>query len=223
MSTPIAPGPARPLQPAPSGRFQTVMGGRADDIESVIRKRFDPAQYEWLAPPTAQLDVSVLRRAQRHLTAVHRVSELLATARGLHELAESTLRVILEVTEADRAALVLRRSDPETGDPEVAAARSRVETDAQFTVSRTLVADVIEKGVSTFAHDASSDARFSDGESVITQHVRSVMCVPLRTTDQILGALYVDSLSGAGKFNEADLELLAAIGNQAGSRCIACG
>jgi putative nucleotidyltransferase with HDIG domain len=48
------------------------------------------------------------------------------------------------------------------------------------------------------------------------QGVRSVMCVPLRTTDEILGALYVDSLSGAGRFSEADLELLAAIGNQAG-------
>jgi putative nucleotidyltransferase with HDIG domain len=42
------------------------------------------------------------------------------------------------------------------------------------------------------------------------------MCVPLRTTDEILGALYVDSLSGAGRFNDGDLELLAAIGNQAG-------
>jgi putative nucleotidyltransferase with HDIG domain len=42
------------------------------------------------------------------------------------------------------------------------------------------------------------------------------MCVPVRTTDEILGALYVDSLSGAGRFSEADLELLAAIGNQAG-------
>ena len=42
------------------------------------------------------------------------------------------------------------------------------------------------------------------------------MCVPLRTSGEVLGALYVDSLSGAGRFNEADLELLAAIGNQAG-------
>jgi HD-GYP domain-containing protein (c-di-GMP phosphodiesterase class II) len=42
------------------------------------------------------------------------------------------------------------------------------------------------------------------------------MCVPLRTTDEVLGALYVDSLSGAGRFSEADLELLSAIGNQAG-------
>jgi HD-GYP domain-containing protein (c-di-GMP phosphodiesterase class II) len=199
----------------PSG-FETIMGGRPGDIESIISKRIEPAQYEWLAPTTAGLDIGVLRRAQRHLRAVHRVSELLATARDLDGLSDAMLRAILEVTEADRAALVLRRTDPETGDPEVAAARGRPDTNAQFTVSRTLVADVIDKGVSTFAHDASSDARFQSRENVVAQHVRSVMCVPLRTTDQVLGALYVDSISGAGRFNEADLELLAAVGNQAG-------
>jgi putative nucleotidyltransferase with HDIG domain len=50
----------------------------------------------------------------------------------------------------------------------------------------------------------------------MTQRVRAVMCVPLRTTDDVLGALYVDSLSAPGRFSEADLELLAAVGNQAG-------
>jgi putative nucleotidyltransferase with HDIG domain len=210
-------GPQPPRPPAATSRgLATVMGGRPDDIQSVISKRFEPAQYEWLAPTSARFDIAVLRRAQRHLKTIHRVSELLATERGLAGLGDAILHAILEVVEADRAALVLRRTDPDTGEPEVAAARARIETDVQFTVSRTLVADVIEKGVSTFAHDAASDERFSDGESVVTQHVRSVMCVPLRTTDQVLGALYVDSLSGAGRFNESDLELLAVIGNQAG-------
>jgi GAF domain-containing protein len=211
-------GPQPPrARAATGGGFETVMGGRPDDIQSVISKRFEPtAQYDWLAPTTARFDIAVLRRAQRHLTTIHRVSELLATAHDLDGLSDATLRAILEVMEADRAALILRRTDPDTGDPEVVAARGRIETNVPFTVSRTLVADVIEKGVSTFAHDAASDERFSDRESVVTQHVRSVMCVPLRTTDQVLGALYVDSLSGAGRFNEADLELLAAIGNQAG-------
>ena len=51
---------------------------------------------------------------------------------------------------------------------------------------------------------------------MIGQGIRSVMCVPLRTTDEILGALYVDSQSGPGRFSEEDLELLAAIGNHAG-------
>ena len=43
-----------------------------------------------------------------------------------------------------------------------------------------------------------------------------MMCVPLRTTGQILGAVYVDSVNAPDRFTEADLELLAAIGNQAG-------
>lgn len=192
--------------------------GDSSTIESVIQKRFEPAQFEWLSTATSGgvAELALLQRAQRHLATLHRVSEMLAGTRDIEGLSDSTLRAILEVTAADRAALVLRRQDPSTGEAEVAAARARIPTDEQFTVSRTLVSDVIAKGISTFAHDASNDERYSDGQSVVAQRVRSVMCVPLRTTDEILGALYVDSLSGAGRFNEADLELLAAIGNQAG-------
>jgi HD-GYP domain-containing protein (c-di-GMP phosphodiesterase class II)/pSer/pThr/pTyr-binding forkhead associated (FHA) protein len=200
----------------PTRELRTVLGETAG-LESIIRKRFEPTQFDWLSSAaSAGPDVSLLQRAARHLTTLHRVSELLATARDLQGLSNATLRAILEVTNADRAALVLRRADPSTGTAEVAAALARHPGQAQFTVSQTLVADVIAKGVSTFANDVTRDARFSEGASVIQQQVRSVMCVPLRTTDEILGALYVDSLSGPGQFNETDLELLAAVGNQAG-------
>src|SRR5687767_3312230 len=202
------------IDPPTRRAFETVMGGE-DSYESVIQKRFEPSKFDWLSSGEGA-ELALLQRAQRHLATLHRVSELLAAAKDLNGLSDATLRAILEVTPADRAAVVLRRRDPGTGEAEVAASQSRSPLQSQFTVSRTLVADVIEKGVSTFAHDAMSDDRFNDGESVIKQNVRSVMCVPLRTTDDILGALYVDSLSGPGRFNEADLELLSAIGNQAG-------
>ena len=104
----------------------------------------------------------------------------------------------------------------DTGEAEVAAVRLSSPEQGAFTLSRTLVADTITKGVSMFARDASVDARFASGQSVIGQGIRSVMCVPLRTTDEILGALYVDSQSGPGRFSEEDLELLAAIGNHTG-------
>ena len=196
-----------------------TMEGDESTIESIIRKRIEPSRLDWLssaAAPAGTPELALLQRAQKHLTTLHRVSEMLAEARDIDGMSDATLRAILEVTEADRVALVMRRTDPATGGAEVVAARSRVTGTAPFVVSRTLVHDVIEKGVSTFAHDATADARFSGGASVIGQRVRSVMCVPLRTTDDILGALYVDSLSGPSRFSEADLELLAAIGNQAG-------
>ena len=187
-------------------------------VESVIQRRIEPSSIDWLAGaaegPAPEL--ALLKRAQRHLSTLHRVSELLSGARDIERLSDATLRAILEVVAADRCAIVLRRRDSETGQAEVLAARSKAHAAARFPVSRTLVSDVITQGISVFAHDASIDARFADGQSVIGQRIRSVMCVPLRTTDDVLGALYVDSLSGAGRFNEADLELLAAIGNQAG-------
>jgi putative nucleotidyltransferase with HDIG domain len=186
-------------------------------VESIIQRRIEPSSFDWLAgvEENAAPELALLKRAQRHLSTLHRVSELLAGARDIDRLSDATLRAILEVVQADRCAIVLRRKDGAAGQ-DVLAARSRGHVSERFAVSRTLVSAVINDGVSVFAHDASSDARFSEGQSVIGQRVRSVMCVPLRTTDDILGALYVDSLSGAGRFTEADLELLAAIGNQAG-------
>ena len=74
---------------------------------------------------------------------------------------------------------------------------------------------MLEKGISAFTDDALADERYVGGESIVRQRIRSVMCAPMRTTDEILGVLYVDSQM-AREFNEAELELLAAIGNQAG-------
>ncbi|HXW05483.1 MAG TPA: HD domain-containing phosphohydrolase [Vicinamibacterales bacterium] len=205
---------ARPMEPAAPRAVPDADEG----LQSVISRRIEPSKLEWLSSATmgaAPLDLALLERAQRHLTTLHRISEALALARDVAALQEAALQTIFDVLQPDRTAIVLRRDGPD-GDFEVAAVRVRTPAAAPFVVSRTLVADVIARGVSTFAHDASADARFAEGKSVIGQRIRSVMSVPLRTSDEILGALYVDSQSGAGRFTEADLELMAAIGNQIG-------
>jgi len=200
-----------------SGGPARVVADGEGTMQSVVRKRIEPAEVDWLSTATPALPpLSLLERAQRHLKTLHRVSEVLAGARDVQALADAALETILDVTAADRAALVLRREGTTTGEADVAASRLRNPGQGTFTLSRTLVVDTIMKGVSTFARDASLDARFSSGQSVIGQGIRSVMCVPLRTTDEVLGALYVDSQSGPGRFSEEDLELLAAIGNHTG-------
>src|SRR5207302_9421964 len=152
-------------------------------VESVIQRRIEPSSFEWLSGAEGKPELALLKRAQRHLSTLHKVSEALSSARDMQKLSDVTLRAILDVLSADRAAVVLRREDSRTGEVEVLASRSKSHAAEQFTVSRTLVANVIAQGVSVFAHDASSDERFSEGQSVIGQRVRSVMCVPLRTTD----------------------------------------
>ena len=72
--------------------------------ESVIQRRFEPAAYDWLTSAGPGTELQVLERAQRHLTTLHRVSELLAEARDISGLSDATLRAILEVTARRRVA-----------------------------------------------------------------------------------------------------------------------
>ena len=185
------------------------------DVQSVIRRQIEPSRIDLLHAPDAK-ELDLLRRAERHLQTIHAVSDLLSRSMDAESLFDAILRTILDVIGGDRAAVLVRAHD----DPaHVTLAASRIRgagLDQQFVVSRSLVSDVLQNGISTFTVDATSDARYSAGESVISQRIKSVLCVPLRTSDTILGALYVDTQSAIGRFGEAELELLAAVGNQAG-------
>lgn len=87
---------------------------------------------------------------------------------------------------------------------------------AQEIVSRTVVHDVLDNHVSSLSRDATEDERYREGQSIIEQRIRSVMCAPIATDETVLGVLYADSRSLTGAFSESDLELLALIGNLAG-------
>jgi len=193
-------------------RPRAVIGDEGT-VETVVSRQIVPSRLDWISHAGLEDGRVLLARAQRHLMTLHAVADMLAHARDVPGLCEATVEAVLEVTGADRAALLVRAED-ETVD--VAAALTRDGGDDPFRVSRTLLADVLADGVSIFAHDAAVDDRFRDGESVVAQRIRSVMCVPLQTSDEILGALYVDSVSEPGRFTDADLELVAAVGNQAG-------
>jgi putative nucleotidyltransferase with HDIG domain len=83
-------------------------------------------------------------------------------------------------------------------------------------LSRTILDEVVRNGVAVVSNDAMGDDRFKAGESVILQHIRSVMCVPLAAKTKILGAIYLDSTGVADAFRQTDLELVSAIAQQAG-------
>ena len=193
--------------------------------KAVIRKAIDPNKLEFLTGVFQKQDLeagtAVVESAQRYLSTLHRVSDLLSRASGVEALFDSILLAILDVTGGDRAAILMSAHPVESAEQEDDVAlvavrtRSGAATGGEMMLSRTVVHDVLRHGVSTFTHDALADSRYGAGASIIRQSIRSIMCAPMRTTDAILGVLYVDSQS-THEFNETELELLAAIGNQAG-------
>jgi HD-GYP domain-containing protein (c-di-GMP phosphodiesterase class II) len=193
---------------------------------TLIRKAVDPRKLDFLTQVGTRNGEgqALLESVQRHLSTLHHVSDVLSRATGVEGLFDSILAEILDITKGDRAAILMRdvqasanADQPVDTDVNVVAVRARegAATVGTMVLSRTVVRDVLEQGISSFSHDALTDERYVAGESIVRQRIRSVMCVPMRTTEEILGVLYVDSYS-THEFDESELELVAAIGNQAG-------
>ena len=184
---------------------------------TLVQRAVDPTKLEFLSQVSRRKDdADLLASAQKYLTTLHKVSDILSRASSVEALFDSILSAILEVSGGDRAAILMRPPEGTGNDVDMVAVRTKDGgSTGAVTLSRTVVNDVLEKGISAFTDDALADERYVGGESIVRQRIRSVMCAPMRTTDQILGVLYVDSHE-AREFSEAELELLAAVGNQAG-------
>lgn len=87
--------------------------------------------------------------------------------------------------------------------------------DPVFQVSYSTVTAVARDGQPVLTGDAQIDPRFSMRQSVKLLGLRSILCVPLKSKDRILGTVYVDNRIQAGIFTQADLELLSAIASSA--------
>ena len=189
--------------------------------QTLVQRAVDPTKLEFLSQSFTRKnnnDADLLASAQKYLTTLHKVSDILSRASSVEALFDSILSAILEVSGGDRAAILMRPADGSGTEHQVdmVAVRTRDGgATGAVTLSRTVVNDVLEKGISAYTDDALADERYIGGESIVKQRIRSVMCAPMRTTDTILGVLYVDS-QAAREFSEAELELLAAVGNQAG-------
>jgi HD-GYP domain-containing protein (c-di-GMP phosphodiesterase class II) len=185
--------------------------------QTMVQRAVDPTKLEFLSQRYKRKDESnLLESAQKYLTTLHKVSEILARASGVEALFDSIVSAILEVSGGDRAAIIMRPREGDPKDVNMVAVRTKDgKASGAVMLSRSVVNDVFEKGISIFTDDALADDRYVGGESIVRQRIRSVMCAPMRTTDTILGVLYVDSQM-AREFSEAELELLAAVGNQAG-------
>jgi putative nucleotidyltransferase with HDIG domain len=190
----------------------TVLAPSGDGTE--MMRKLDPDAPEMLK---ADDDATLgrLRRAHRDLATIYRISNAINALTDPRELADTLTEMLLEVMNADNAAVIVGVAEDENMEPYASRERDR-EGPSSLQVSRTVVGEVMRKGVSVLSRDVPKDKRYASGESLIMQRVKSMMCVPLLAQSEVIGALYVDSRAGPGVFNDQDLELLGVVGNQAG-------
>jgi len=144
---------------------------------------------------------------------ISKVGVALLSSSALDEVLPAILELVFDGISAERALLLLR--DEDGGEPQVKAAsyRSgarRVEP-AEIKVSREVQRQVFEERRSVLSTDAQIDERFKNRESVILSGVRSIMAVPLRVGERVIGMVYADSPLEVRPFSRDDLQVLTTI------------
>lgn len=165
---------------------------------------------------SARSDLLRLSEAYERLTLLYHLIRDLVTIVDFPEVLNKTLEKVMEIVKADRALIIL--ADNETGEliPYVSRNRQGSSTPENISVSKSICRAVLESGQSILTSDAMEDNRFQGSESVMLQGIRSAMSAPIRSKSKLLGVIHVDTMGRLTSFSRDDLELLTAIGYQAG-------
>ncbi|HEU4400964.1 MAG TPA: SpoIIE family protein phosphatase [Candidatus Polarisedimenticolia bacterium] len=152
--------------------------------------------------PAVSPALSIIYEADQELVFHRPLGEILETIMDLARRAVPFERGLLMLLEGNNLVPQVVRVPPD-------------EAGRTISISRTITDRVVHNKESVLTSDALLDKRFSLGQSVEAQHIRSVMCVPLWNNREVIGLIYVDSRHRAGLFNEDTLRVLTHLANVA--------
>ena len=84
-----------------------------------------------------------------------------------------------------------------------------------FRISMSIANNVAKTGKSTYTSDAQHDERYSKQKSIVELDLKSIMCVPLKSKERIIGIVYLDNSSKSNIFLQSDLYLFELFAGQA--------
>jgi transcriptional regulator with GAF, ATPase, and Fis domain len=167
----------------------------------------------YLQPSLPRASVAT-ERTLRDLNVLLNFSRTLNSVRGLAALQHKVLEAILEISSADRAAMLLSEPGAE-GFSSVIGWDRRLGPNQPIQVSQTILNQVLGENLAVLCNDVPSDQALGERESLLAPRVHSVLSVPLEVQDKVLGALYLDTSSQNVRFDAELLQLVTALGNVA--------
>jgi serine/threonine protein kinase/signal transduction histidine kinase/tetratricopeptide (TPR) repeat protein len=148
-------------------------------------------------------------------------STMLLTKQTIDELLQPALEAFIELTGAQRGAIMLRDRVATTytlkalfGVPHTSDVFQRVvldsvsDTDFDLPISWSVITRVRAEGRIIIVHNAQTDECIANQFSVVKNHIRSVLGMPLVHNDEVLGILYLDSCLLNDLFNRDSVKLM---------------
>ena len=149
------------------------------------------------------------------LALLYHVSQTFTSSLDLDTVLNRVMDEVIAVTSAERGFVMLRDEDGSLAFRVARGMDHSMIDHPEFQISRGVVEQVAQEGQPMLTSDAQRDERWSKRLSVIGLGLRSILCVPLKSQDQVSGVIYVDNRLQAGIFVPDDLDLLASIASNA--------
>ena len=142
------------------------------------------------------------------------VSRRLAETRALTPLLNHVIVEALDLVGAERGYLVLLQPDNSLDFRVARHYNGTVIEQADDQISRAVLEQTLAQRTPLILRDAMNDPNFNQSYSVSFLKLRSVMCVPLITRGNIIGAIYVENRTVRNRFSEENLLPLVLFANQ---------
>jgi sigma-B regulation protein RsbU (phosphoserine phosphatase) len=170
---------------------------------------------------TVYAAIDVLNQSDRHFPLVKpeakfRALRLIGQELGgtlvLSEVLDRIFNSLFEIfPRAERGFVLLKDPTSDALLPEII--RSRTGPAGELKISKTVLNRVLNDRQAILSKDLAQE--YPDSASVSDSKIRSLMCVPLFDADRkAVGIMQIDTRDGRGRFEQDDLDLLAAVATQ---------
>jgi transcriptional regulator with GAF, ATPase, and Fis domain len=175
---------------------------------------FDQVDEDILGMKTAEIRIDDGAYAE-NLLRLQRTARALNSELDPGKLFDLIVDHAIDIVKAERGFLLLRGAD---GSFDFAASRNfagdSVEG-SELEISRSLANRAIAEGQAICAVNCAEDERFRDVQSISILGLRSVLCIPLRDRDAVVGAVYLDNRLARRAFGDEDMRMLEALADHA--------
>ncbi|MBA3872523.1 MAG: GAF domain-containing protein [Anaerolineae bacterium] len=153
-----------------------------------------------------------LKQLRELVTTASIVNSSLDTSQVLNEVMDTVVRI----TGAERGYIALVNRDSSAMEYPVRRGIDREQLEqGDLVVSSSIINEVLVTGEGVITENASKDNRFQGHQSVIGFQLRSILAMPLKVQDTVIGVVYCDNRIVDGLFKSSDLNLIRAFASQA--------
>ncbi len=175
-----------------------------DDLNNIING------LERLKTQAARMEAS-----RQQLKGMSAIGQLINASLEPHVVLQNVIDTIINLTHAERGFLMLNDGKGHFVTPIARNWDKSSISEGELHVSRSVIQRVLTDGKPILTTNAQEDPRFGSQESVIAYNLRSILCVPLKLKDLIVGVVYTDHRIQTGHFSESDSEIMSTFANQA--------